>query len=401
MRRTRKQYNSKICALFLMQYTLLIPLMSYIPPRLLVAICGVLLICGLVIKNGTCVNKNVCLFYYLFILIILLKIAISDSDLSTIGWIFVYTAPPVFVMAYGIDCEAFIRYCIKLSKLAFFFICWLPFTSAYEYMRFGYGMVPVVIFCYLDVVYYLPKKDKKQLVFDIAVMILGSVEILIYGARGSLLTIILFLLLERFVVGRAFSAKNIILLALGLLTWWKIVPILDYFEKISKRIGIYSYAITKFKMQITRGLAYASSGRDRLFEQAIEKIKEHPLLGNEIVLDESGGRYVHNLFLQVGVDMGIIFAAALTIFLIYVLCKIGSKKTAMDARIALCAFFSISVGRLLISSTIWRRPEFWMLISLCLTVESNKIGSIEPLCKVQTETIKKEEDIKAFEIIKS
>lgn len=399
MRRTHKQYNAKICTLFLMQYTLLIPLMAYISPRLLVAICGMLLLCCLVIKNGTRVNKNVCLFYYLFILVILLKVAVSDSDLSIIGWIFVYTAPPVFVMVYGIDCETFIRYSIKLSKLAFFLICWLPFTSAYEYMRFGYGMVPIVIFCYLDVVYYLPKEDKKQHIFDIVVMILGGVEILIYGARGSLLTIILFLLLERFVVGRAFSAKNIILLALGLLTWWKIVPIIDYFEKLSKKIGIYSYSITKFKMQVAKGLAYASSGRDELYEQAIERIKAHPLLGNEIVLDESGGRYVHNLFLQVGVDMGIVFAATLTIFLIYVLYKMGSKKNLMDERVVLCVFFSISVGRLLISSTIWRRPEFWMLVSLCLTMKSNATGSIEPLRKAQTETIKKD-DIKPFEIIK-
>lgn len=366
--------NSIVCSLFLLQYTFLMPVMLFVNSTLAVAVFSFCLLLVLLLKNGFSVNQNIFIFYLFFLLVITTKVFISESAPSAIVLIVLFTLPASYIMCYQFDYDTFMHYSIKVSRLCFLLICWNPFTSGFDYMRFGYGMLPVVIFCYLDLIHYLPRQDNVHNLntyMDIAIAGLGAIEILIYGARGSLLALILFLALERFAVNKFFSIKNTLLISAGLITILMIVPILDMFEKVAKQIGIYSYSITKFKMQLSGGFVYAASGRDILYEKSIAKIKEHPLLGGKIIMDESG-TYAHNLFLQVAQDLGIVFLILLIVFLIYVLYKIFSKKSTYNEKIILSILFAISIGRLLFSSTVWRRPEFWMLVCFTLAMKGNR-----------------------------
>lgn len=372
MKRSCKEFNGRICALFLMQYTILIPLMGYISPMVLVSAFGILLILSLFVKNGLVIDTSILLFYFAFMLFFLIKIAISESSFSVILRLIVYTAPSALIMVYGFDYKEFIHFCTKLSRLSFLLIFWSPFTSSYAYMRFGYGMVPVVIFCYLDLMYYRPQKGRWSRLADIAIVVIGTTEILIYGARGAFFTTVLFFCLERFVVNKLFTTGNVALTIGAVALYFEIVPLLELLERLSIQIGIYSYSIAKFRMQIQRGIIAASSGRDKLYAQAFEKMRKHPFIGNEIMLDESGGDYAHNLFLQVGEDLGVIALAVVVAFVIWVLYRMSRKKSAFEEKIILCVLFSVSIGRLMFSSTLWRRPEFWMLVFFSITMRNNR-----------------------------
>ena len=151
-----------------------------------------------------------------------------------------------------------------------------------------------------------------------------------------------------------------------------ITKIFSLVDLILNNVGIKSYAIMKFERQITRGFAAASSSRDSIYVEALRLIQKSPILGNTMSLDEEGGNYVHNVFLQVGQDLGVIALFVLVIFIVYALVQIGSKKKSVENRLIILALFSISIGRLMFSSTIWRRPEFWMLVCFVLNLKRNQ-----------------------------
>ena len=81
---------------------------------------------------------------------------------------------------------------------------------------------------------------------------------------------------------------------------------------------------------------------------------------------DSDGLYVHNLFLQVGRDFGVIA------FVLYSLFTLFNKKIPIEDRMILLVIFSLALGRLLFSSVLWKRPEFWMLVCFQLVITNRQ-----------------------------
>lgn len=367
--------NAELIALFFMQYSFLIPIMCFISSTLVVGVfSGIALIILLFSNQLGFLNWKLVGFYFAFIMLFVFKVVLRQADISTIGYIVLFTFPVISMFLFPFDYSVCIRSLITISRLSFFAIVWIPFFTDFNYMRFGYGMLPILIMMYVDLVYKRNKeknnKDRGRLI-DIGIFGIGFLEMLLYGARGCLVALIIFIGLDRLLINKKHIIRNLILILLTLIIVINIVPILDAAERLSERIGIYSYSITKFKMQLEGGFEYAASGRVPLYEQALEKIRMNPIFGGYIEMSESGGEYAHNLFLQVGEDFGIPAIIILSIFLLYTLFTIGRSKGPFDGRVLIMLLFSTSVGRLLLSSTIWRRPEFWMLVGAVLTIKRN------------------------------
>ena len=153
-------------------------------------------------------------------------------------------------------------------------------------------------------------------------------------------------------------------------------PIIDLAYLISVKIGIGSYAIAKYRMQMRGGWEFASSGRAARYSRAIDSIKEHPWFGNSLEDSLQDGEYVHNLFLQVGQDLGVIILIAFVVLLLFICFRMLSKNTVQDNKIVLCILFSISIGRLLFSSTLWKRPEFWLMLFFYFSLYKTKENSM-------------------------
>ncbi|WP_040929063.1 O-antigen ligase family protein, partial [Nosocomiicoccus massiliensis] len=110
-----------------------------------------------------------------------------------------------------------------------------------------------------------------------------------------------------------------------------------------------------------------SSGRTSLYESAMILFNKAPIFGNGIGHFASlhNGQYPHNLFLESLTDQGVLITAVLFIFCL--ICVYKFLTTEQNNLLILAVLlFSLSLPRLMISSTVWMSPFFWALVVIIL-----------------------------------
>ena len=377
----QQQITSRLLGISLLQYSFLIPLMRFINSSMLVAITSVILFLILL-----WVNRSFVISFPVFsvglgvFVIVLFKMVIGHADFSTLYYILLFVFPVLCMFIYPYSLEEMLYCSCKLSKLSFCVLFWIPFFSYFytSYMRFGYGMLTVVVFTYIDFAYLQKKGENSNVVLvyrinkliSFVILLVGSVEILFFGSRGATFALILFVALDRIFYNKRRVLLNSFCVLLAIVSYIYIDKIFHLIDIILQALGVFSYAVMKFERQLSRGFAAASSSRDTLYMNSIEMIKKSPFWGNPISIDEEGGDYVHNIFLQVAQDLGILMLIVLVCFVLYSIYQIANEKNLKSDRLIILSLFSISIGRLMFSSTIWRRPEFWMLICIIINLKS-------------------------------
>jgi len=283
---------------------------------------------------------------------------ISLITMGTIG---------LFVGSFKID----IKYCLKYGTIIAY-ICFATslifiYKADYELefsMRFGYAMLPSSLWFLL--VYFENKKRINLLLF-----IISFTSLIIWGSRGTILVVILFSVM--YFIKR--KKKKFIVFALLTIPLYPILQSfllngLLYLSDIFK-----SQKIAGLIKVVSGELAEASSGRDVLFHRCIELMNENPL-GNGVGFwmydDVMNGLYPHNIILQVGTEFGIIGIIILLMLILRSIIKIASLDSVWYLFAAY--IFSITIGRLMVSSMYWERPEFWVYIGffVCNTTFINK-----------------------------
>ena len=238
-------------------------------------------------------------------------------------------------------------------------------------MRFGYGMLLTVIFVYISM--FSIKDERKTLVnkgtqnvFLMIIFIISLVETIIYGSRGALIVVLTFIAIDRLFIHGKNLAKNLTLIIVGFVALINLESILNGLIWLSNRAGVNSYALKKYQYQLIYGLEEASSGRTRIYGTALETIKEYPIFGAKMITYDDGTLYAHNLFLQAGRDLGVLAAVISIIFVIYCVYLLVTKKLDVNKKVVISVFFCVSVIRLMMSSNLWERPEFWALVCIVL-----------------------------------
>ena len=356
------EYNSLIVAIFTFHYSLVIPLTKIMSAGILVAAVGILLMLSLMIySRKIVVNINALLIVAAVASVMMAKHFLDGTSLALVLRFLLIALPPIVIYSYKIDYTLFLDKCMLLSKINFLMIFWVPFSGSYEYMRFGYGMLLTTIF---SVFYFLKvgSKPHSKKITNFIILCVSLVEMFLYGARGALLCFAMFVIIYVCFILRS-SVKSILIAIASLLIVFNFETILLIFQKITSAFGMGSYVLRKMRMMLRRGFAASMSGRDKLYSNAIEQIQKNPIFGTTMNTSNEG-EFVHNLFLQVGVDLGVLAIAILMIYLIYVMVVMAKKSLNADARIIIAVIFCVSVGRLLVSSTLWERPEFWALLCL-------------------------------------
>lgn len=372
-----QRINSRILAMYLFQYSLLIPFMSFINGTILVAAFSfVLIVVEIIINRKVIINKINLLLYLLLLLFLIFKTFYDGSELLVIEYFIMISIASLLVISFPFDGNAFLDFGYRLALLNFFLLSWNPFFGKYEYMRFGYGMVLTVIFLFIKLVYLKGFENAIFRILAIVVLSISFLEIVLYGARGSIIVVILYLLLDFIFIHKEKIFRNITILCVGSLIYYNLVKILGLLQMLANRLGIYSYSLMKFQKQIEEGMTAASSGRSELYAEALQKIKLHPLIGNPIKISDEDGLYVHNIFLQVGQDLGV-FAIVLVITLLIIsLYLLQNNSIVLENKEVLAILFAVSIGRLLFSSILWRRPEYWLLISYTLILINNRLKRV-------------------------
>lgn len=262
----------------------------------------------------------------------------------------------------------------KASHVIFYFGVLLGFliisgrASAGAYsMTLGYYLLwPAVVF--VDEVF--DRASFKSIIFASISFLL----ILVLGSRGPVMCIGVFILLRLLRPPRRLGYAHIIM-CLVIATSAILIALfsnelLMYIQGSMSQFGIGSRSISLFLRPNVH-----LSGRDLLYRKVIARIIDYPFAGIGIAGDRHilGGLYVHNIFLEILANYGIIIGMIVILGLIILqlrcwFCK-GMKKYEMFAM-----WFSVGFIPLLVSGSYLAKIEFWTFIGLMtsgLHFESN------------------------------
>lgn len=370
---SRLRKNGIVASLFVFQYSLLIPLMRYMSISLLVGVSGLLLLAAtFFINRRVVVNLRIALVIAVISVLMLIKIVYDQSDPKVLLNFLMISVPPAIIFSYRFSPESFMEWSNKLSVLNFFILFLTPFIGRrVAYMRFGYGMLLTVIFAYMSL--FSSKNELNGVVnrgakktFMLIILIISLIETIIYGSRGALIVILAFIAIDRLFIHGRNVAKNLAFIVAGVIALINLESILSRMIWLANKMGVNSYALKKYQYQLIYGVEEASSGRIRIYTASLETIKQYPLFGAKMVTYDDGTLYAHNLFLQVGRDFGILAALISIVFVIYCIYLLTSRKINANRKIVIAVFFCVSVVRLMVSSNLWERPEFWALVCIVL-----------------------------------
>ena len=111
----------------------------------------------------------------------------------------------------------------------------------------------------------------------------------------------------------------------------------------------------------------SSSGREALYRHSLQLFLQEPFgsgVGYWAYDPAMSGLYPHNIFLQVATELGIV--GLLVLLAILAVTIIRLVRMNRDSFLFWAMLFSITYGRLMVSSTLWERPEFWLLTGAML-----------------------------------
>lgn len=235
-------------------------------------------------------------------------------------------------------------------------------------MSFGYSIqLPIIFMIY----FYLKEKNYLYLIF----IILGLVEIILFGSRGPLIGILIYSIIQ-FIL---YKEKNkflrvlisFIALVIILFVFTDVELLQNIIDFLSER-GIVSRTLSKF----ANSAAVDDNGRNLVRQEIYKLFYENTIivgygpLGDFVLT----GHYSHNIILEVVVTFGLILGPILIIsfLLMLIYAYLKSKKSVINNYIIM--FFCLSIPKLFISSSFWRESCFWILTGLLVNVITKKVN---------------------------
>lgn len=196
-------------------------------------------------------------------------------------------------------------------------------------------------------------------------LVFGCISFLLviaYGSRGTLLVCFAFIVaisLEKILCEGV--SKYIILIALLVLIIYLFKgQLISYLTDLFSKLGFNSRTIAWLTMADS---SLDSSGRDSLYLDAIVAIKNNPIFGYGILGDRMLlGLYVHNIFLEILLDFGVIIGGYISIKMI--ICSIKSYICLYTRRISVIIIFAMV--SLMVSGSFLHNGAFWLALGIML-----------------------------------
>lgn len=383
------ELNTYIVTLFIFQFGILQPFTVLLNTQSPIAVFSLISIVLLLFNNKFYINIKVlivlfCLF--LFYLFNLLFYDVATQILASTFLVFLYKCVPGIVIgSIVIDENKIYSIFKKIAVINFVCLCIvLAIRNSFPiaYMRFGYAMIPSSLM-FFYAIFVERKKIRWVLLFVFSLLFAIT-----YGSRGVIVVFSMFFLFLLYANRSVSLYKKIIctiILVAGVYLIIYTDIVLDIIIYAYDQLGIKTYALAKIRMMFEQGIIASSSGRETIFKNALESIKANILLGNGISCWQSNVAlsheysYPHNLILQILLESGLI-GLFFWLFVWYKCAKnyIYAYKYA-DKRyhIILAIFISVSFGRLLVSSDIWQRSEYWITIIILLCTKLNHRQNLE------------------------
>jgi len=370
----KTKVNAYIMALYIFQFGLIQPVASLLNSQAPVGFFSLLLLVIMFMVNGFRIKRYVVVLFIVLSSLFLLHALINQSSSiaileSYLDFILKGFSGIVFASLITNNDHLFKSF-FNVSLINAAAMSLYPFTdfmSSVNYMRFGYAMVPSAIMLWYGVLY----KQKHKIIWIILALYTTGLTV-IYGSRGAIIVLILaffFYILFNNAITRVLKITIITLFGTISYLFIHFNLLLRFVNYLIDDLGFSTYAMIKIRMMLNTGLAEASSGRNEIYQQMWEMIQTSPIFGNGLLhYTIVTGSTPHNILLQILVEFGIF--GLLVWFVIWLASArkfvAMSKEGSTDLFAIANLVVALSLGRLMVSSDMWLRPEYWFALSMLI-----------------------------------
>lgn len=334
----------------------------------------VLLVIYFCIKNKFKINYKVMatilvitIFYFINLIIVPYKVEVISGYIQFIT----YNLIIILTIINGVDYNYVLNYWYKISKIltvATALIIVFKLQRNMNYMFIGiynsYNSLILLYFLFND------HENKIKNVIFVGL----TIAISLFGNRSAMLTIglgiIVIFSIRRYNKNLKKLISNIGVYSILIALVINLHKILDLVILILNRININSYAVRKFIIMLEEGLASSSSGRDVLYDAALNIISSSKGLPRGIgyYYQVTGSQYPHNFILEWFIVFGVVVGSALLIILLYsIVSFIFKNKLNEEKKIFFILMLIYFFTRSLFSSSFLIERSFWIVIMMLVS----------------------------------
>ena len=215
--------------------------------------------------------------------------------------------------------------------------------------------------------------DRKETKYWV-IALLGSFTIFVYGTRGPLLCILVFLSICLLMKIRTTTsgARRVLftILVVGLLL---VTFSGDWMIKISQTLsrvfGNIGFSTRIFDFYIEGEIA-DGTGRERLIPRALSLLQDSPLWGYGLMGDRFVlGRYPHNMFVELWFQFGYLLGTVILVaFWIPPIMALYKTRHDRSCFLCVCALLCLGYIKVLLSSSYIVEPYLFFALGACLSI---------------------------------
>lgn len=250
---------------------------------------------------------------------------------------------------------------IQLGQVDF-----LDTSDAGTWMMVSYNILKIAVASFITLFY---DKFKLLKLISIVNILIAVIFLTALGSRGAILgciaAILLLYIYRDNKTLQPFSSKFILISTLMIISIFSFSRIMIFISDVMNKYDIASYSLDRIVNSLNSGSSL-SSGRDKLYETALNGIEENILFGQGIAsFNNFSGNYPHNLIIQMLYEGGLFFGTPLILLTIIPLFSMNSKLGHFS-RLLYIYLFSAGIVQLIFSSYFWMSILFWYWIGLGL-----------------------------------
>lgn len=225
---------------------------------------------------------------------------------------------------------------------------------AYAFEFGAAGVVVVTVFIYHKLFHF-----SKMTMIIAAIDLIASIQVVLFDChtRGAILIIGIAIVLMLLSKAKKSTVPIIIVIAIvGLvfmLFWEELLTfVIEFLDEFGISIPLLDKTVTLLAAD------NVGNGRSAIYIRALELFKSSPIIGHGIGKFESlYGAYVHDIFLEIMCEFGVIGLVVLLLFIFYVI-KIIINERQNDETIFIIMIFSLTTS-LITSGVYWTTFIFW------------------------------------------
>lgn len=281
---------------------------------------------------------------------------------------------PMFLIglcAYRINREESIKVLYKLSVITVYaFIIYASLISKIDAstlrdgdMHGAYSILPHLCLVFTGVL-------RKPNGWNIGAFALGAVFLLFLGNRGSLLCLSVCVIFVVLFSGRLKKPWLFLSISLLLMALLFLFGLLDFLQSLAEK---YEFSLRIFE-KMESGQLTADSGRDKIQDRVWYYIKMYPMMGMGLFSDRrvAGGKYAHNIILEILAHHGFTIGILLLILFAYYFVGAYSylRRDNQLAKDLYGALLFSSVFKLFMSSSYLLEPYFFFTLGFAYAAMS-------------------------------